>query len=220
MSKLLNIVTPLHRKTARDYIGRMMDDKVTCMITAKKFEYDFWDGERRYGYGGYKYDGRWKVVAESLINLYQLPENAKILDIGCGKGHLLLEFKKLLPNCEVYGTDVSKHALSEAPEEVKSELILHNAKDPLPFSNQYFDLALSINTLHNLRLHELKTALSEMNRVGKNKYLLVESYRNEQELFNVQCWGLTCQSFFDPEEWLWMYKEFGYQGDYEFIYME
>ena len=124
MSKLLNIVTPLHRKTARDYIGRMMDDKVTCMITAKKFEYDFWDGERRYGYGGYKYDGRWKVVAESLINLYQLPENAKILDIGCGKGHLLLEFKKLLPNCEVYGTDVSKHALSEAPEEVKSELIL------------------------------------------------------------------------------------------------
>lgn len=220
MGFLLDIVTPLHKKTTRDYLGRMMDDKVTCMVTARKFEYDFWDGERRYGYGGYKYDGRWKVVAEKLIELYKLPTDAKILDVGCGKGHLLLEFKKLLPKCEVAGTDVSNHAISEAPQDIRSFLKVHNAKDPHPFKDKEFDLVVSINTLHNLRLPELKVALSEMDRMGKQQYLLVESFRNEQELFNVQCWALTCRAFFDPEEWLWIYNEFGYRGDYEFIYME
>ena len=84
MGRLLNVVTKLHKRTKRNYIERMMDEKVKCMKIAKKYGYDYWDGERKYGYGGYKYDGRWKVVAEDLIKIYNLPENAKILDVGCG----------------------------------------------------------------------------------------------------------------------------------------
>ena len=41
---------------------------------------------------------------------------------------------------------------------------------------------------------------------------------NEKELFNLQCWALTCQSFFSKDEWIWIFDEFGYKGDYEFIY--
>jgi len=77
-----------------------------------------------------------------------------------------------------------------------------------------------INTLHNLPINKLKTALQETERVGRNKLICVESFRSELELFNLQCWALTCESFYSPEEWVWIYKEFGYTGDYEFIYFE
>jgi SAM-dependent methyltransferase len=220
MGKLLNIVTPLHKKSKRDYVSRMVDEKVHCMLKAKEYEFDYWDGDRRYGYGGYKYDGRWKVVAEQLINIYNLKANSKILDIGCGKGFLLYELKQLLPDSEVHGFDISQHGISDAPEAIRDHLFCYQAQNALPYGNEHFDLVISLGCLHNLRIFELKNALSEMERVGKNKYVMLESYRNEKELFNLQCWALTCESFFDTAEWIWLYNELGYTGDYEFIYFE
>jgi SAM-dependent methyltransferase len=220
MGRLLNIVTPLHKKTKRDYIGRMMDDKVHCMIKAKEYEFDYWDGDRRYGYGGYRYDGRWKVVAEKLIEIYSLQPNSKILDVGCGKSHLLYELKKLLTESEVVGFDISRHGIGDAPEAIRPHLIHYRAQDFYPWGDNYFDLVISLGCLHNLRIFELKTALGEIERVGKSKYIMVESYRNEQELFNLQCWALTAESFLDTAEWIWVYDHFGYTGDYEFIYFE
>ena len=49
---------------------------------------------------------------------------------------------------------------------------------------------------------------------------MVESYRSEQEQFNLQCWALTCESFFDVDEWIRLFDRFGYTGDYEFIFFE
>lgn len=220
MGCLRNFITPLHKKTKRDYIGRMMDDKVYCMKKAKEYEYDYWDGDRRYGYGGYKYDGRWKPVAEQIINTYNLKPNSKILDVGCGKAHLLYEISQLLPQSEVVGFDISKHGIGDAPKPIRDKLFIYRAQDPYPFADNYFDLVISLGCLHNLRIFELKTALAEIERVGVSKYIMVESYRNEEELFNLQCWALTAESFFDKAEWIWLFSRFGYSGDYEFIYME
>lgn len=220
MGKLIEILTPLHKKTNRDYIGRMVDNKVECMKIAKRYGKDYWDGDRRYGYGGYKYDGRWEAVAKRLIEIYKLQSNAKILDVGCGKGYLLYEFKKLLSEAEIAGFDISEYAIQNSKEEVRENLFVHKAQDSYPFGNREFDLVISINTLHNLHVYELKSALKEIERVGKNKYTVVEGYRNEQELFNLQCWVLTGECFFAPQEWIWLFKEFGYTGDYEFIYFE
>ncbi len=220
MGNLANFVTPLHKKTQRKYIDRMVDDKVHCMLKAKEYEADYWDGNRRYGYGGYRYDGRWKVVAEKLIEIYGLKANSKILDVGCGKAHLIYELKKLLPLAEIIGFDISKHGIADAPEDIRANLRIHRAQDPYPFKDGYFDLVISLGCFHNLRIFELQTALKEVERVGKNKYIMLESYRNELELFNLQCWALTCESFFDKEEWIWIYEHFGYTGDYEFIYFE
>ncbi len=221
MGKELNIVTALHQATSRKYIDRMIDDKVNCMIKAKEYEYDYWDGDRRFGYGGYKFiEGRWKPVAESLIKNYKLNNDSSILDIGCGKAFLLYEIKKILPNIKVKGIDISKHGISCAKENIKSDLIIHRAEEELPFNDKQFDLAISLGCFHNLKIFELKKALKEMERVANNGYLMLESYRNELELFNLQCWALTCESFFEKDEWIWIYKNFGYNGDYEFIYFE
>jgi len=214
-------VTPLHKATKRDYVARMMDDKVTCMLKAKEYEGDYWDGDRRFGYGGYKYiPGRWKPVAQALIDIYGLKSDARILDVGCGKGYLLYELKLLLPNAHLVGFDVSRYGLANAKEEVRDNLFRYRAQDAYPFGDKSFDLVISLTTLHNLRLFELKTALGEIERVGKNKYVMLESYRNELELFNLECWALTAESFFDTAEWIWLYEHFGYTGDYEFIYFE
>ncbi len=221
MGKLLNIVTPLHQMTSRRYIDRMIDEKVKCMLKAKEYEFDYWDGDRRYGYGGYKYiDDRWKKVAQPLIDFYGLKPNAKILDVGCGKAFLLYELKQLLPDAEIVGFDISKHGLADAKEEVRDKLISFKAQDPYPWDNNHFDLVISLGCLHNLRIFDLETAIKEIERVGKNKYIMVESYQNEQEQFNLQCWALTAESFFDKDEWVWLYNHFGYTGDYEFIYFE
>jgi len=220
MAKLLNVITPLHQKTKRNYIKRMMGNKVECMGVARKYDRDFWDGERKYGYGGYKYDGRWKPVAKELIKRYSLRDNARILDIGCGKGYLLYEFKKFLPKSYIVGFDISSYAIKNAQEEIKKSLFVHKAQNPYPFKRKEFDLVISLTTLQNLHIYGIKSALEEIERVGKDKYITVESYRNEEELFNLQCWALTCESFFKPQEWVWLFNEFGYSGDYEFIYFE
>jgi len=221
MGRLHNLMTPLHKQTRRKYIDRMTDDEVHCMLKAKEYEFDYWDGDRRYGYGGYKYlEGRWKPVAEALIDIYHLTNDSKILDVGCGKAYLLYEIKKLLPEIELAGFDISKHGLADAKEEVKDCLFRYRAQDRYPWGDDYFDLVISLGCLHNLRIFELETAIKEIQRVGKQKYIMIESYRNEEEQFNLQCWALTAESFFDTAEWIWLYNHFGYTGDYEFIYFE
>ncbi len=221
MGKLVNCVTTLHQSTSRSYIDRMVDDKVNCMLKAKEYELDYWDGNRRYGYGGYKYmSGRWKPVAELLIKNYNLTNNSSVLDVGCGKAFLLYEMKLLLPNLKISGFDISKHGLNDSKEEIKKNLFIHRAQDVYPFRDKQFDLVISLGCLHNLRIFDLKIALREIERVGKQGYVMLESYRNEKELFNLQCWALTCESFFDKDEWIWIYDQFGYKGDYEFIYFE
>ena len=221
MGDLVNFVTPLHKATERAYIDRMIDDKVNCMLKAKEYEFDYWDGDRRFGYGGYKYlAGRWKPVAEAFIDKYGLTNNSSVLDVGCGKAYLLYELKLLLPDLRVKGFDTSKHGLNEAKENLKEDLFIHKAQEKYPFEDNEFDLVISLGCLHNLRIFELKTALGEIERVGKSGYIMLESYRNELEQFNLQCWALTCESFFDEEEWEWVYNHFGFTGDYEFIYFE
>ena len=221
MGKLLSFIETQHRSTPRNYLSRVTsDNKAECAAVAKKYGKDYWDGDRKYGYGGYRYDGRWATLAKRLIDHYQLGPKSKILDVGCGKGFLLHELKKLLPTATIAGVDISDYAIENAKEEIRPFLKKGDAKK-LDFASGEFDLVISITTLHNLYLYDLTSAIKEIARVSKgNGYIVVESYRNETEKMNLLYWQLTCEAFFTPKEWVWLFEQNGYSGDYEFICFE
>lgn len=217
--KKRNFITHLHLKSKRNYKKRMFQNKVYCMGIAKQYGKEYWDGNRKYGYGGYKYiKDRWKSVAIKLIKSYNLKNSSKILDIGCGKGYLLFEIKKILPNIEIVGFDISSYAIKNSKKEIKKFLFTKDVRTKFNFKKKYFDLTISLGVFHNLELFEIENSLKELNRISKKSYIMVESYRNDQELFNLQCWALTCKSFFSPKEWKYIFKKNLYEGDFEFIY--
>ena len=220
----IDFLSVVHKSTKRDYLARVNDSdfpKNKAADLAKKWDFDYWDGDRRINYGGYKYmEGRWEKVAKLMIDHYGLKAGDKILDIGCGKGFLLYDFTKILPGIEIYGIDVSKYAIENSKEEIKDKLIYGNATS-LPYEDNYFDFVFTLNTFHNLECYDLFDALKEMERVGKNnKYICVEAYRNEVEKMNLLYWQVTCEAFNTPKEWEWWFKLTGYTGDHSFIYFE
>lgn len=220
----LDFLSSVHKSTVRDYLARVNDleyPKAVAAERAKKWGFDYWDGDRRICYGGHFYmPGRWAPVAKAMIDHYHIKPGDKILDVGCGKGFLLYEMTLLVPGIEVYGLDISGYAIEHGKEEIKDSIQLGNANS-LPFTDEYFDLVYSLNTLHNLHNYDLDKALREIERVSKNnKYICVESYRNETEKANLLYWQVTCEAFCTPEEWEWCFEQTGYSGDHSFIYFE
>lgn len=220
----IDFLSSLHKSTQRDYLARVNDPdfpKPKAAELAKRWDFDYWDGDRRICYGGYRYmPGRWAPVAQAMIDHYGLRAGDKVLDIGCGKGFLLYEMSLLEPGLEIHGIDISSYAIDHAKEEIKDRLQVANANQ-LPFADNHFDLVFSITTLHNLHNYDLDKALREMERVGKkDKYVCVESYRNETEKANLLYWQVTCEAFCTPEEWDWWFRQTGYTGDHSFIYFE
>ncbi len=210
-----------HSTTPRDYRGRVLEhDKAHCAEVAIQFGKDYWDGERHYGYGGYRYDGRWRPVAEDLVRRYELQPGASILDVGCGKGFLLYEFTQVLPGAQVAGIDISSYAIAHAQPEVQSCLRQGSATE-LPYADRSFDFVISINTLHNLYNYDLHRALQEIERVARGpRLMIIEAYRNEREKANLLYWQLTCRAFHTPAEWEWLFRQAGYTGDYSYIVFE
>lgn len=220
----IDFLSAIHKSTQRDYLARVNDPdcpKAKAAKLAKQWGYDYWDGDRRINYGGYRYmPGRWAPVGKAMIEYYGIKPGDKILDVGCGKGFQLYEITQLCPGVEVHGLDVSSYAIENAKEEIQDRLQVGNAAS-LPYSDGEFDFVFSINTLHNLHCYDLDRALREIERVGKkNKYVCVESYRNEEEKANLLYWQVTCEAFNTPEEWAWWFKQTGYTGDHSFIYFE
>jgi protein-L-isoaspartate(D-aspartate) O-methyltransferase len=217
-------MSAIHKSTQRDYLARVNDPdypKAKAAELAKKWGYDYWDGDRRICYGGYKYiPGRWAPVAKAMAEHYGLKAGDRVLDVGCGKGFQLVELQKAVPGLIVHGLDISEYAIENAHESVKDSLVLGTAAK-LPFSDNHFDYVFSINTLHNLFNFELFDALSEIRRVAKQRrYVCVESYRNEVEKANLLYWQVTCRTFLSVGEWQWLFDKYDYRGDFSFIFFE
>ena len=217
----IDLVSEVHKATKRDYIGRVNSaDKAECATVAKKYGFDYWDGDRKYGYGGYHYDGRWRPVAQKIADYYGLKAGDKVLDVGCGKAYLLYELTQVVPGLIVKGIDISEYGIEHAKEEIKDELSIARAQE-LPYGDNEFDLVISLTTLHNLKIYDLVKAVKEIERVSKkNSYIMVESFRNDEEEVNMLYWQLTCASYYSVDEWEWIYEQCGYTGDYSFIFFE
>src|SRR4051812_49643621 len=188
----IDLLSAIHKSTQRDYLARVNDPdfpKAKAAALAKQWGFDYWDGDRKICYGGYRYmEGRWEKVARAMVEHYGLKPGDRILDVGCGKGFLLYDFTKVVPGLEVHGIDVSTYAIENAHPDIKSRLKMANATD-LPFEAGSFDLVYSLNTLHNLYCYELDNSLREIERVGKrHKYICVESYETEEQKANLLYW--------------------------------
>lgn len=214
-------VSLVHKSTKRDYVARVTErDKAEVAELALQWGYDYWDGSRQTGYGGYRYDGRWRKVADAMVAAYGIKPGMRILDVGAGKGFLLHDFTESVPGVEVHGLDISRYGIEHAMDSVKDKIVEGHAKS-LPFPDKHFDLVVSINALHNLYIYDLFSAFREIERVGRGaKYICVEAYRNEREKMNLLYWQLTCRAFHTPQEWEWIFEQTGYTGDHEFITFE
>lgn len=193
------------------YIGRSSENRAV----AKKYGFEYFDGTRDQGYGGFYYDGRWKPIVKKMAELYNLTEKSAVLDIGCAKGFMLHDLKELIPGITVAGIDISQYGIDHAMEDVKPFLKVSNCLK-LPYPDKSFDFSLAVNIFHNLKIDDCKKAIKEMMRVTKNNnmYIQVDSFRNEQEKDNLDKWQLTAEVIYSTNQWKELFKEIGYTGDY------
>lgn len=201
-------------QTKRNLKARAAAKTMEDRLIAKRFDRDFFDGDRRHGYGGYRYDGRWLPVAKRIIDYYKLSPNAKILDVGAAKGFLIHDFLVHLPQATVRGIDVSQYAKENAYGNM-GPLIDIGSGDLLPYPDKSFDLVISINSIHNLPLERCKRALQEMERVSRtHKFVTLDAWRNEEEHQALLDWILTAETYMSVDEWVKLFQEIGYTGDY------
>jgi SAM-dependent methyltransferase len=202
-------------KTKRNINEREVQRTKDDIQLAKQFGKEYFDGERRTGYGGYYYHERfWTNVVQDFIEYYKLTKDSKILDVGCGKGFMLFDFMNAIPGITVKGIDISQYAIDKAKEEVKEFLQVGNAKDLSMFKDKEFDLVISITTIHNLKLEDCKQALREIQRVGKNAFITNDAWRTEEEKERMHKWNLTAETFMSTDDWEKLFNEVGYTGDY------
>jgi ubiquinone/menaquinone biosynthesis C-methylase UbiE len=184
---------------------------------SQMFSYDYFDGDRIHGYGGYSYHPRfWSETVKLFANYYSLAADASILDIGCAKGFMLKDFTELMPNLIVTGIDVSQYAVDNSDPAVRSRINQGNAKE-LPYRDAVFDLVISINTIHNLSRADVLLALHEIERVAKgSSFIMVDGWRTEEQRIDLQNWVLTAQTMLHVDEWLALFEAASYTGDYSF----
>jgi len=200
-------------QTKRDPKTRAAGKTVEDRAVAKRFDREFFDGERRHGYGGYRYDGRWLPVARRLVEYYGLGPDARILDVGAAKGFLIYDFLQVLPTATARGIDVSTYAKENAYGGV-GPLIDIGSAERLPYPDKSFDLVVSINSIHNLPPEKCKQALREIERVSrKHKYVTVDAWRTQEEKERLLDWILTAETYMSVEDWHQLFVEVGYRGD-------
>ncbi len=214
MGKEINLLIK-YPKAKRDLTKRLESKTEEVRSIARKFDKEFFDGERKFGYGGFSYNPMyWSEVVKDFCDYYHLNKNSKILDVGCAKGFMLYDFHKLNLNLDLYGIDISKYAIDNCVPEVKNKLQVANAIK-LPFEDNFFDLVISINTIHNLDKVECATALKEISRVSKkNAFLTVDAYRNNEEKQRMDAWNLTAKTIMSVDDWIKFFDKNQYKGDY------
>ena len=182
---------------------------------ARKFGKDFFDGDRKNGYGGFSYMPRfWQPVIPTFKDYWNLTKSSSVLDVGCAKGFMLYDFQQIIPGITVKGIDISEYAIENSMIEIRDHVSVANAIN-LPFDDNSFDVVISVNSVHNLEREECAKALQEIERVSKGKsFITVDAYRNEEEKKRMYDWNLTAKTIMSVDEWEKFFNEIGYTGDY------
>ena len=202
-------------KAKRDLSARLESKSEESRKIGRKFGFDYFDGDRNHGYGGFSYNPKfWQPVIPTIVENYKIGNSSTVLDVGCAKGFFLYDLKLAFPGINITGVDLSEYAIANSIPEIKPYLQVGNATK-LPFENNYFDFVISINTIHNLSREDCAIALQEFERVTKgNSFITVDAYRNDEEKARMQAWNLTALTMMSVDEWKEFFLEVGYTGDY------
>jgi SAM-dependent methyltransferase len=219
MGEELNLLRALP-KTRRNIQARQEAKDPEIIRVSREYGEMYFDGPRDYGYGGYRYDGRWVPVAKDIIAHFGLKPGDRVLDVGCAKGFLVKDLLDALPGLEVFGLDISEYALMNCPPEVIGRLHLGSA-DRLPFPDGSFAAVISLDTVHNLPRPQAKKALQEIERLSNGKaFVRVDSYRTPEQKAIFESWVLTAKFHDFPAGWIDLFEESGYTGDYTWTIIE
>lgn len=202
-------------KAKRDLSARLESKSEESRKIGRKFGFDYFDGDRNHGYGGFSYNPKfWQPVIPTIVENYKIGSSSTVLDVGCAKGFFLYDLKLAFPGINITGVDLSEYAIANSIPEIKPYLQVGNATK-LPFENNYFDFVISINTIHNLNREDCAIALQEIERVTKgNSFITVDAYRNDEEKARMEAWNLTALTMMSVDEWKQFFLEVGYTGDY------
>lgn len=202
-------------KSNRDLKERLESKSEESRALARKFGFDYFDGDRSHGYGGFNYSPRfWQPVIPTIVSEYRIRPGSKVLDVGCAKGFFLYDLSLAISGVEIAGIDISEYAIRNSKIEVRPFLQIGNATK-LPFQDDYFDFVMSINTIHNLDRKDCALALQEIERVSKGKsFVTVDAYRDAAEKERMEAWNLTALTIMSVNEWKDFFTEVGYTGDF------
>jgi len=209
----LNLLRSLP-KSSRNVKARETTKTEEVIRVSREFGFMYFDGPRDYGYGGYRYDGRWQSVAGDIIEHFGLKPGDRVLDVGCAKGFLVKDLMLICPGLEAFGLDVSEYAIMHCEPEVIGRLHLGDARR-LRFPDNSFQCVLSLNTIHNFVREDASIAIQEIQRIsGGRAFVQVDSYRTPEQKETFESWVLTALFHDYPPGWLKLFKEAGYTGDY------
>lgn len=214
----LDLMRNYPKSIRSSYINRVSDLTDEEVNRSKKFGYDYFDGDRKFGLGGYYYDPKYFTeVTKDFVDHYKLSENASILDVGCGKGFMLFDFQRQYPKFKLAGLDISEYCFENCISSIKPFFKIGSCEE-LPFEDNSFDLVISIATIHNLDIVGVKKSLKEIIRVTKkNAFIKVNGYTNELEREKIDGWNIVAQTTLSVDDWLGVFNEVGYEGDYDFF---
>lgn len=205
-------------RVRRDVDARGAEKTEQDRAIARQFGREFFDGERRTGYGGFQYHPRfWEPVIPTFRDHWQLTAESSVLDAGCAKGFMLYDLQRLIPGIRVAGIDISQYAIEHAKDEVRSQLQIADIRN-MPFADESFDIVISITTVHNLDRDGVKQALREIERIKRRgAFITVDAYRDEEQRRRMEAWNLTARTVLHVDEWKALFSEVGYTGDYHWF---
>ncbi|HSV98604.1 MAG TPA: class I SAM-dependent methyltransferase [Sedimentisphaerales bacterium] len=189
-------------------------------MAAAGLDREYYDGRRENGYGGFRYDGRWAQIVPRLAARYGLTSNSAVLDVGCKKGFFLHDLKLALPGVLVKGVENHPYPIEHAMDSVKDDLVLARYEE-LPFEDGRFDFVMAYASIYMLNLAGVMQALREVQRVGKGRsFVTLGAYKTREGRELLEDWTLLGTTILHVDEWLEVFHETGYTGDYAFTTAE
>ena len=189
---------------------------ITKKVLANNFGYDYYDGDRENGYGGFKYDGRWKKFLIKIIKKYKLNKNSRVLDISAKKGFFMHDLTLLVPGIKVYGVEDHKYPIITSMKSVKENIKFVKSYCDIDYKADFFDFVHAHNAIYRYSFKDLIKIIKIISKISKKAHITIPAYNNNKERLKFLDWSLHGTILFKKKEWRQLFKELGYDGDYYF----